>query len=136
LAQISRVTYQGSKYVINGMAKVVNFAFKRTKGAYNSLPPAAKRAIRNSLLVLSLGYSISERTFPAIKEMIKDGIGPISDYFFKPIENLVNSIDSSIKAVESMAGFSTGILLNLVVLFALAFATFQLFPIRIAFKHI
>ncbi len=136
LAQISRVTYQGSKYVINGMAKVVNFAFKRTKGAYNSLSPAAKRAIRNSLLVLSLSYTISERTFPAIKEMIKDGIGPIADYFFKPIENLVNSIDSSIKAIESMAGFSTGILLNLVVLFALAFATFQLFPIRIAFKHI
>lgn len=135
LAHLSRITYSGSKFVIGGMTKVINSAFRKAKGAYLDLTPTAKRAINGALLVVSLSYSISERTIPAIKEMIKDGYGAVADFLYRPIQEFVEGIESAIKAVASRMGLPIRSLLNLLVLAGLAFATYRLFPGRAAFIY-
>ncbi len=135
LAHLSRITYSGSKFVIGGMTKVINRSFRAAKGAYSKLPPSAKRAINGALLVVSLTYSINERTFPAIKEMIKGGTGEVVDLLYKPIQDFVKVVASIIKALESHLGLPIGGFINWFVLAGLAFVTYRLFPWRAAFNY-
>ena len=135
LALASRITYRGAKFVIGGMTKVINGAFRAAKGAYAALPPVAKRAVYGALLVVSLSYSISERTLPAIKEMAKDGIGAIGDAIFEPIKQLVGGIDEAMRELEKITRLPLGGLFNLLLLAVLALATFLLFPGRAIFRR-
>ena len=135
LALASRITYRGAKFVIGGMTKVINGAFRAAKGAYAALPPVAKRAVYGALLVVSLSYSISERTLPAIKEMARDGIGAIGDAIFAPIKQFVGGIDKAIKDLEEETRIPLRGFFNLLLLAVLALATFLLFPGRAIFRR-
>lgn len=130
LARMSSLTYNGAKYVIGGMTKVITGAFRAAKGSFAALPPAARKTIYRALLVVSLGYSISERTFPAIKEMIKGGGEWLVDTFAEPIKVFVDGVKRGFEALAPQIGFFMGGFLNLVVLLLLAFASFRLFPGR------
>ena len=134
LAPISSVIYRGSKYVIGGTTKVINAAFEGAKGAYSSLTPNAKKAIRCAFLVVSLSYTMTERTLPALKKMAIDGISGVADLFYNPIEDFVTGINAGVRDLNNQAGQAIKGVINWVILLLMVVVTFQLFPGRIAYK--
>lgn len=135
LAQLSSYTYRGARFVIGGMSKVINRAFMATKGAYSALPSGVKKAIKGAFLVVSLSYSITVRTFPAIQEMIKDGISVVADTFNQTITNFRNGINTTIRDLADQMRSGGGGILNWLLLVPLGFLTIWLFPGFPAFRR-